>query len=90
MALDATVRARVDSQLKKDVEEILSDIGLSTSQAITIFLKGVKREKGIPFDLKIPNKKTLEAMQEAKDGVGETVSFEDFIKETEEQYAKSI
>ncbi len=79
MALDATVRARVDSKLKEDVEDILSEIGLTTSQAITIFLKGVKRERGIPMELKVPNETTLKAMQEAKDGIGETISFEDFI-----------
>ena len=64
MPLDTTVRARVDSKLKKEVEEILAEIGLTTSQAITMFLKAVVRERGIPFDLKIPNVTTLKAMQE--------------------------
>ena len=49
MALNATVRARVDEQLKYEVEEILRAIGLSTSQAITLFLKRIRYEKGIPF-----------------------------------------
>ena len=84
MALDATVRARVDSKLKEDVEEILAEIGLSTSQAITMFLKGVKRERGIPFELKIPNETTLKAMQEAKDGINmEEITLDDMIKEIE-------
>lgn len=52
MALDATVRARVDANLKKEVEEILAEIGLSTSQAIVLFMKAIKREGGIPFELK--------------------------------------
>jgi DNA-damage-inducible protein J len=90
MALDATVRARVDSKLKEETEKILSDIGLSTSQAITIFLKGVQRERGIPFELKIPNETTLKAMKEAKEGIGESISFEEFLKESDEQHAKSI
>lgn len=90
MALDATVRARVDSKLKEETEKILNEIGLTTSQAITIFLKGVQRERGIPFELKIPNETTLKAMQEAKEGIGETISFEEFMKETKEQYVKSI
>jgi DNA-damage-inducible protein J len=90
MALDATVRARVDSKLKEETEKILSDIGLSTSQAITIFLKGVQRERGIPFELKIPNETTLKAMKEAKEGIGESISFEEFLKESDEQHAKSM
>ena len=42
MTLDATVRARVSGELKHEVEEILSQIGLSTSQAITLFFKAYK------------------------------------------------
>jgi len=82
MALDATVRARVDAQLKKDVEQILSEIGLSTSQAITLFLKGIKRERGIPFELKIPNEETLQAMEEAEKGINmEEITLEEMIAE---------
>lgn len=67
MALNATVRARIDAELKEDVEKILSEIGISTSQAITMFMKGIKRERGIPFELKISNKDTLKVIQKAKD-----------------------
>ena len=75
MALDATVRARIDVDLKEDVEKILSEIGLSTSQAIGMFMKGIKRERGIPFELKIPNEETLEAMKEIDEGITEKVTL---------------
>jgi len=81
MILDTTVRARVDSNLKQEVEEILKEIGLSTSQAITLFLKRIKYEKGIPFELKVPNATTIQAMEEAKHNMGETISFEEFVEE---------
>jgi len=77
MALDATVRARVDAQLKKDVEKILSEIGLNTSQAITMFMKSIKRERGIPFELKIPNEETLEAFREIEAKETEKVSLDE-------------
>jgi DNA-damage-inducible protein J len=83
MTLDATVRARVDGQLKQEVEEILSQIGLSTSQAITLFLKRIKYEKGIPFELKVPNAETVKAMEEAKNNDGETISLDEFLLESE-------
>ena len=83
MTLDATVRARVNGELKQEVEEILSQIGLSTSQAITLFLKRIKYERGIPFELKVPNATTLKAMEEAKNNEGETVSLDEFLKESE-------
>jgi len=89
MALDSTVRARVDGALKEEVEAILSQIGLSTSQAITLFLKRIKYEKGIPFELKVPNATTLKAMEEAKNNDGETVSLNEFLKESE-TYAKTL
>jgi len=82
MALDATVRARVDVELKQDVEKILSEIGLSTSQAITMFMKGIRRERGIPFELKIPNDETLEAMREAEMGINmEKTTLKEMIDE---------
>jgi DNA-damage-inducible protein J len=83
MALDATVRARIDVELKQDVEKILSEIGLSTSQAIAMFMKGIKRERGIPFELKIPNEETLEAMREIDEGITEKVTFEQLKSEAQ-------
>ena len=75
--LNTTVRARVDSNLKSETEAIFAQIGITTSQAINIFLTRVKYEKGIPFELKIPNQTTEDAMKEAKNLVGDVVSIED-------------
>ena len=89
MTLNATVRARVDGDLKQEVEEILKEIGLSTSQAITLFLKRIKYEKGIPFELKVPNATTIQAMEEAEQNIGETISFEEFLEESQ-AHAKTL
>jgi len=89
MALDATVRARIDTQLKQEVEDILKQIGLTTSQAITLFMNKIKNERGIPFDLKVPNALTLQAMEDADNNIGETISYEEFMKESE-AYAKTL
>lgn len=80
MTLDSTVRARVDSNLKNEAETIFHELGLTTSQAITLFLKKVKMERGIPFELKVPNETTLKAMEEAKNMDGEISSLEEFTK----------
>jgi len=82
MALNATVRARIDVELKEDVEKILSEIGLSTSQAITMFMKGIKRERGIPMELKIPNELTMQVIEDARNGVNmEEITIEEMIEE---------
>jgi len=80
VTLDTTVRARVSSDLKSETDSIFREIGLSTSQAIILFLKKVKMERGIPFELKVPNDLTLKAMEEAKNLDGEITTLEDFTK----------
>ena len=79
MAIDATVRARVDPNLKSEAESIFRELGLTTSQAIVLFLKKVKTEKRIPFELKTPNEATLKAMREAQNMDGEIVDAKEFI-----------
>jgi len=64
MTKDATVRARVDAELKAEVEEILSEIGLSMSQAIVLFMKAIQREGGIPIELKIADRDEKEKILE--------------------------
>jgi len=81
MALDATVKTRVDISLKKDFENILKEIGLNSSQAFKLFMKRVVIEQGIPFELKIPNSTTIQAIQEAKNMDGDIISFEDLKNE---------
>lgn len=63
------LNVRVDEEVKKDVEEILDEIGLNMSTAINVFLKKIIRDGGIPFSLKVeqPNKETLEAFKEVEE-----------------------
>lgn len=63
----ATINMRIDPNLKKQSEAILSELGLSMTSAMTIFLKAVIRNNGIPFSLEIPNEKTLKAFKELDD-----------------------
>ena len=58
------INFRVDDNLKKSSEKIFSELGLNMTTALTIFLKSVVRNNGIPFPLEIPNKKTLKAFDE--------------------------
>ena len=66
MQKTTTVRARVESKLKDDAEAVLQKLGLTTSQAIIIYLKQITLYKGIPFEIKIPNEKTLKALEDTK------------------------
>jgi DNA-damage-inducible protein J len=61
------VHARIDPQLKKSAERIFTRIGISTTEAIRLFLKQVELHKGLPFAVSIPNDETVAAMREAND-----------------------
>ena len=60
----AVINIRVNDEVKKEAESIFKSLGLNMSVAMNLFLKKCINEKGIPFDLKIPNKETIEAMEE--------------------------
>ncbi len=66
----AMIRARVDPALKTEVEGILSQLGLSSSEAINLFYHQVKLNKGLPFALRIPNKTTVRAFKNTDAGRG--------------------
>lgn len=47
------INIRSDKQIKEDAESVISELGLTLSGAINIFLRTVVRERGIPFELKL-------------------------------------
>jgi len=59
------IHARIDLKLKKSAERVFSTLGISTTEAIRLFLKQVELHKGLPFPLAIPNAQTIAAMREA-------------------------
>jgi DNA-damage-inducible protein J len=58
MLKNAKVRARMEPGLKKKVESLFHRLGLSTTEAITIFYRQVDSRNGLPFEVIIPNKTT--------------------------------
>ena len=62
------LNVRIDADLKKQAEEIFSELGLNMSTALTVFLRQTVRTNGIPFDLRLdtPNAQTLAAMEEVE------------------------
>jgi DNA-damage-inducible protein J len=63
-----TVRARVEPELKRDAEAVLKRLGLTSSEAITLFLTQVKLSDGLPFPLRIPNRRTRQAIRQTRAG----------------------
>ena len=69
---NVTVQARISPELKEAADATLSAIGLSTAEAIRLFLQQTVNSGGLPFQptAKRPNAETLEAMLELENGGG--------------------
>jgi DNA-damage-inducible protein J len=72
MSKSATIRARVEPGLKKEAESILKTLGLTATEAITLFYNMIKLKKGIPFDVKIPNEETQKVIRDSRKGTNVT------------------
>ena len=68
MAKSTVISTKIDARLKEDVTVIFKRLGLSATEAITLFYKMVKRKNGLPFEAEIPNKETLQAVKEIEEG----------------------
>ena len=71
MAKSGYVTARVEPELKKSAQVILRDVGLTTTEAITLFLRQVVLQRGLPFEARLPNRLTQDAINELEAGGGE-------------------
>lgn len=65
MTKTATIRARVEPALKEEAETVFSQLGLSATQAIRLFYRQVTLQHGLPFEVKVPNAETREALRQA-------------------------
>ena len=70
MAKTAMTHARLTPEVKRQAEIILKELGMSISAAQEIFYRQIIATHGIPFDLRLPNAKTIQAMEEARKGKG--------------------
>jgi DNA-damage-inducible protein J len=59
------IHARIEPKLKRSAERIFSEMGMSTTEAIRLFLKQVELHRGLPFPVSVPNAETIAAMREA-------------------------
>ena len=67
MAATTTVHARVEESVKERATVALASMGLTVSSAVNMFLTRVAIEQAIPFDVRVPNAATREAMAEANE-----------------------
>ena len=66
MPKTAVISARIEPELKQGAEEVFRELGLTASQAITLFYKQVELERGLPFAVRVPNDVTMKALEQAR------------------------
>jgi len=64
MSKNTNINIRTTEDVKKNAGIILTGLGLNMSSAVNLFLKQVINHRGIPFDLRMPNNETLQAMDD--------------------------
>jgi len=56
----------LDAEIKAKAQEIFKQYGIGLSDAFNIFLAQSVLERGLPFEVKIPNEETLKAIEDAR------------------------
>ena len=91
MAKTATISMRIDEQLKSETEVIFHQLGLTTSEAIKIFLTAVRNRKGLPFQLQVvaeqasPQEKREKALDAIMGAYPMMTSSTDFARTKQEE-----
>lgn len=78
MAKSATLYVRIEPELKEQAESILASLGISASNAITMFYKQIILQRGMPFEAKLPAVRPLDVS---------TLTDEQFNAELEKGFA---
>ena len=75
----------LDSDMKAKAKEIFKHYGVSLSDAINMFLTQSVMERGLPFEMKIPNDETIQSIRDARAGINsETITLQELEEESQQ------
>ncbi len=79
--LRETTSMKLDKATKDEAKLIFKKLGLTMGDAVNLFLRQVKLNNGLPFDVRIPNDETKKVIEEARQGINmEDFSIEELKK----------
>jgi DNA-damage-inducible protein J len=61
------IQVRIDPKTKAAAEAIFAKLGINPSDAVRLFYHQVELSQGIPFELKIPNAQTVQAIRDIEE-----------------------
>lgn len=65
----ATIQVRLDKQTKDQAQKVFRVLDISMSEAVKLFLRQVALQRGIPFEIRIPNALTDRVLRESEKGI---------------------
>lgn len=68
MGKTATIRTRIEPALKSEVEAILAQLGLTASETVHLLYRQIKLQRGLPFEVRIPNAITTRTLKDSQAG----------------------
>ncbi len=77
MSKTEQIRIRIEPEIKQEAGQILAALGLSLSDAVSLYMRQIITQRGLPFDVRLPNAETRAAMDALDRGEGIETSFED-------------
>lgn len=70
------ITIRMDAELKKQAEDLFSDLGMNLTTAFTVFAKQAVREQKLPFAVsRAYNAETIQAIEDTRNGIGLSRGF---------------
>lgn len=77
------IQVRIDPQTKAAAEAVFSKLGIKPSEAVRMFYHQVELKGGIPFDVRLPNAETLQAIEDIEEE-------RDLVRRDLESFKKSL
>ena len=81
MAQTADIHVKIDPAIKNNAGKILDLLGITPSQLISSLYRQIIYTQSIPFEIRLPNKDTLQAIEELEAGKGVKFSTVDELFE---------
>ena len=66
LSIKETTSIKLDKEAKNNAKLIFKELGITMGDAFNMFLSQVNLQKGIPFEVKIPNNTTKQVIKEAR------------------------
>jgi len=87
MSTKVQTSVRLDGEAFLEAKIILKSLGMNFTEAVNVFTNMVVQERGLPFEVKIPNKETIEAMREVEEKKTEKVTLKQLEAEAKKCFS---